>query len=688
MCKIHICLWVTPQFAAHEGNTMDDAKNRLTKREGHPMSRALSPIRVKKGKIVSAAEAIRLVQHGDTIATGGFVGIGFPEELAVELEKQFLNTKSPEDLTLIYAAGQGDGAHKGLNHLAYEGLVKRVIGGHFGLVPKIQRLVIDNKIIAYNLPQGVIAHMYRDIAAHKPRTLSTVGLNTFVDPLNGGGKLNDRTTEDIVERIRFDDKDYLAYKTFPINVAFLRGTTADTDGNITMEKEALTLESLSIAMAAKNSGGFVIVQVERIAESGTLSPRNVKIPGILVDCVVVSKPEHHFQTFAEKYNPIYSSEIRGPSTSISPMKLDIRKIIARRAAFELNANSVINLGIGMPEGIAKVAGEEKILDYITLTAEPGIIGGLPAGGLSFGAGSNIDALIDQPYQFDFYDGGGLDMAFLGLAEADRHGDLNVSKFGPKLAGAGGFINISQNAKKVVFVGTFSAGGLKISVEDGALHVEKEGTVKKFVEQVEHLTFNGDYALKRNQPVLYITERCVFQYSPSGMELVEIAPGIDVERDIFPMMEFLPVVNSPTLMDKRLFRDQPMGLKEHLLAISLEDRLTYIPKQNQFFVNFEGYSVKSSAQIAEIDDAVRKILSPVGKRVFTIVNYDNFDILPDVVDEYIAMVKGLVDDLYSGVTRYTTSAFLRAKLGDALSERNVAPHIYESREEAQKALNKP
>ncbi len=516
----------------------------------------------KKSKVVTAAEAVAFIEDNSTVATGGFVGNGFAEEIAIALEAHFLASAAPRNLTLMYAAGQGDGKDRGLNHLGHEGMVAKVIGGHWGLVPALQKLAVENKIIAYNLPQGIISTMFRDIAAKKPRTISTVGLGTFVDPRNGGGKINKATTEDIVELITFDDEEFLAYKTRPVDVAIVRGTTADPDGNITMEKEALTLEVLAMAMAARNSGGIVIVQVERVAERGSLNSRQVKIPGIMVDYVVVAKPENHWQTFAEQYNPSYSGEIKVPMESISPMEMGARKIIARRAAFELQPGAIVNLGIGMPEGVASVVAEEKILDQIVLTAEPGVIGGVPAGGLSFGAAANTEVVIDQPYQFDFYDGGGLDIGFLGMAQADRNGNVNVSKFGSTLSGAGGFINISQNAKNVIYLGTFTAGGLKISIEQGRVRIDQEGRAKKFVEgTVEHITFSGDYALKKGQRIIYITERCVFSLGENGLELIEIAPGIDLQKDILDQMDFAPIINvEPAQMDSRIFQPDYMGLK--------------------------------------------------------------------------------------------------------------------------------
>ncbi len=638
-----------------------------------------------RNKIVSAAEAVAVIADGDTLATSGFVGIGTPDALLAALEAQFLDTRGPCNLTLVFAAGQGDGGDRGLNRIAHDGMIKRAIGGHWGLAPKLARLAVEGRIEAYNFPQGCISHLYRDIAAGKRGTVSKVGLRTFVDPRVDGGKVNAATTEDLVTLIELDGEESLYYRVGPIHVAFIRGTTADPAGNITMEREALTLDALAMAMAAKNSHGVVLAQVERIAARGSLHPRHVKVPGALVDCIVVAEPEHHHQTYATAYSPAYSGEIKRPLEDPAPTPLNARKIIARRCAFELPINGLVNLGIGMPEGVAAVAQEERLLDHITLTAEPGVIGGLPASGLDFGAASNTDAIIDQNQQFDLYDGGGLDLACLGLAQCGQAGDINVSRFGSRLAGAGGFINISQNARKVVFAGTFTAGGLQVEIHDGQLAIREEGRARKFVEAVEQITFSGDLAREREQPVLYVTERCVFELRPEGMTLIEVAEGVDLEHDILAHMAFKPRMDVRAPMDPRIFKPAPMDLRAQLLDVTFAKRIALDTDRETLFVNLEGVHLRRKRDITAFRKAIEKLCAPLNKRLRVIVNYDAFEIDPEISDEYAAFVKEMETKYYECVSRYTTSAFMRIKLGQMLT-RTVAPHIFESAVDARRFLD--
>jgi propionate CoA-transferase len=495
-----------------------------------------------KVKIIQAPEAAAMVEYGATVATGGFVGCTHPEELTAALEEHFLATGEPADLTLVYAAGQGDGKTRGLNHFGHDGMLKRVIGGHWNLAPAMGRLALENKIEAYNFPQGVISQLFREIAGGNPGRITHVGMKTFVDPRHGGGKLNSKTTEDLVELIELDGREWLFYKAFPIDIGLLRGTSSDSFGNISFENEVISAEALSIAIAVKNCGGKVIVQVERMVDDYSRDPKNIQIPGLYVDAVVISKPINHMQTYAETFNPNYVRQGDIASLELPRMERGARRYIAQRAFQEICPGAIVNLGIGLPEGIAQIAMEHGKIEDMTLTVESGPIGGIPASGLSFGAATFPQAIIDQPYMFDFYDGGGLDIAFLGMAESDRNGNVNVSKFSGRIAGIGGFMNITQNAGTVIFTGTFTAGGLEVEFKDGKLQITREGRFDKFVNSVEHITFSGDYAREKKQIVMYITERAVFRLIDAGLELIEIAPGIDLNRDILYHMAFKPKIS--------------------------------------------------------------------------------------------------------------------------------------------------
>ncbi|MDP3823302.1 MAG: CoA-transferase [Burkholderiales bacterium] len=626
-------------------------------------------------KIVDAAAAVAVIHDGDTVASAGYGGNGTPDQLFVALEQRFLETATPRDLTLVFATGQGDMKEKGLNRLAHEGLVKCVVGGYFGLSPRLERLVVENRIQAYNLPEGVLTQLYRDIGAGKPGTLSRVGLGTYIDPRQDGGKMNPRTTDDIVRLMQIDGEEFLFYRSFPIHVALIRGTTADPDGNITAERESLALENLALAIAARSSGGIVLAQVERIAAEGSLDARQVKVPGVLVDCVVLAEPEHHMQTYGTHFNPAFSGELRVPQKLVRAVELNDRKIIARRALLELTPNSVINVGVGsVPDQVPLVAGEERIQDLITLTVDPGVIGGVPMSGPDFGAAINYQAVIDHASAFDFIDGGGLDAAFLGFGECDARGNVNASRFGSRIPGCGGFIDISQNAKKLVFVGTFSSGGFELTIEGGRLRIVKEGKFPKFVEAIGQTTFSAAYAQQRRQAVLYVTERCVFRLGPQGLTLTELAPGIDLERDVLAHLPFMPSIDGPRTMDGAIFGTALMGLRERMLDTHIEDRMSYDAPSNTVYLDFAGMRIRNAADIKTVVDAVDRLLGPLGQRVNSIVNYERFSCDDETFDQYMDAVEYVERTYYLSVKRYTSGAFLRHRLGSELAKRQITAGV--------------
>lgn len=507
-------------------------------------------------RIVTAEEAVSLIPDGATVVVNP-VPI---EEVTSAFDRVFESTGRPRDLTVVWSAGLGPMSteRRGMNHFAHPGMVRRLIGGHYGLNYSLVQMVADNHCEAYNLPQGVIAQLYREIAAGRPGLLTSTGLGTFVDPRLEGGKLNDRTRhcEELAEVVRLNGNEYLLYRSFPVNVGIVRGTTADPEGNITAEDEAITMENLEVAMAAKNCGGIVIAQVERLSDDPAV-PQLVSIPGIFVDYVVLAASRHnHPHTLFVDYDPSYSGKTRvSLETEIAPLPLNAEKVISRRAAMEIRPGMNVNLGFGIPMSVANIAFEEGFLDAITLNTEVGSIGGLPERGKNFGPARNPSAFISQTRMFDFYDGGGLDITCVGLAQVDREGNVNVSKIGPRVIGCGGFINITQAARKVVFCGEFTASGLETVVENGRLSLVKEGRVVKFVDQVQQVTFSGKLAARSGREILYVTERCVFQLTEAGLVLREIAPGVGLESDILARMEFQPIVPDDIRpMDPRLFAD--------------------------------------------------------------------------------------------------------------------------------------
>lgn len=504
-------------------------------------------------KLITADHAAAMIQDGATLAATGFGLAGWAEEISQAIEKRFLETGHPRNITLVHASAIGDWKERGTTRLGKEGLVKRWIGAHIGSSAGMSKLVSENKIEAYCLPQGSILHLFREIAAKRPGLFTKVGLGTFADPRLDGGKMNPMTSEAINKVVEFEGEEWLFYPTFPINVAIIRGTTVDEHGNLTMEKEGPLLEALPVAQAAKNSGGIVIVQAEYLAKAGTVHPKSVRVPGILVDYIVIAgKQESCWQTEGLYFSPAFAGDIKVPLNSIPELPMDDRKIIARRAAMELTPSAIVNLGVGIPSDVAAIAAEEGVSDMMTMTTEVGGVGGVPASLPNFGNAYNAEAVVEHHAQFDYYDGGGIDVAFLGLAQTDKFGNVNVSKFKGRAMGCGGFINISQNSKKVVYCGSFTAGGLEVTAQDGKLIILNEGRGKKFIDHVEHVTFSGQYAAKVKQPVLYITERAVFTLEDGEMTLTEIAPGVDLEKDVLALMDFKPRI-SPNL------KEMPAGI---------------------------------------------------------------------------------------------------------------------------------
>jgi len=514
-------------------------------------------------KLITAQEAAALVKDEDVLVVGGNGGTGVPESILRALEQQFLDTQKPRGLTLFHVTGIGAVTEHGLCRLAHEGLIQRVIGGNFGLQLPFMKLIQEQQIEGYNFPQGVMTQLCRAMAGKQPGVLTHVGLHTYMDPRQEGGRMNARTREDLVELFEMRGREYLFYRAPTPTIAFLRGTSADEDGYISMEHEATTREDLSIAQAVHNAGGIVVCQVKRLVRRGTQHPQLVKIPGFLVDYIVLDPDQK--QTYATQYDPSRCGETRMPISALQPDPLTERRVIARRAALELRHGDVVNLGVGISAMIPNVAAEEGIDEYITLTVESGVTGGVPGYAREFGTAYNPRAIIDQPYQFDFYDGGGLDCAFLSFAEVDSEGNVNVTRFGDRYDGAGGFINISQNAKRVVFSGTLTGGGLNVGIEDGKIVIHKEGGLRKFVPKVGQISFNGKVAHERGQDVTFISERAVFKLEAAGLTLIEIAPGVDLQTDVLDQIGFAPrIAPDLKIMDQRLFRTARMGLEENLM----------------------------------------------------------------------------------------------------------------------------
>ena len=501
-----------------------------------------------RNKVIEAQEAASLVPDGATLGTvGGGGGLVEADALLAAIEERFLSTGAPRGLRVIHSLGIGDRDRRGLNRLAYEGLVKKVIGGHWIWSPRMQALAREEKIEAYVLPAGVTAQLMREIGAGRPGLITHVGLGTFVDPRQDGGRMNGSAQDILVELIEIDGRTLLRYKPFPVDVAVLRGSYADADGNISMEEEPANLEAFAMALAAHNSGGVVIVQVRGLVEQGRIPARQVRIPGALVDAVVIVPDQAQCHAFF--YDPSISGQLQekaiadgGHRDWISDSETSgPRALVAHRAAQELYEDAVVNFGFGIPDGVAKLVAARGETNRYYQTIEHGTYGGELLDGVLFGFARNASCMIDSPSQFDLYGGGGLDIAFLGFGEMDRNGNVNVSRLGGVTVGPGGFIDIAQTARKVVFCGTFEAKGTAIDIDDKSISISRYGQVRKLVEEVDQITFSGRQAMASGQKVLCITERAVFEMTPGGMCLRELAPGIDLQADVLDRMGFAPIV---------------------------------------------------------------------------------------------------------------------------------------------------
>ncbi|KAL3924583.1 MAG: hypothetical protein SGILL_000953 [Bacillariaceae sp.] len=649
------------------------------------------PQRVRQ-KLISASDAVALVRDGDTVCVSGFVTQGAPERVLKALGQRFTDTQEPKNLTLLFGGGPGDYGERGLSHLAKVAedgtcMLKRTIGGHYGQVPKVAELVLDEKVEAWTLPMGSISRMIRSQSTHSPGHITTIGIGTYVDPEVNGGAANESAKKSslhdlLVSRIDVQGQMFLSYKALPIDVALIRGTTADAQGNISVEHESLLCDQKIVAAAAKNSGGIVIAQVKRVAANDSIPSRQVAVPGPLVDCVVVvdekDHEECHPMSYVEKHNSSLVGEIKTPRDSIEKMPLNVRKMIARRAFFGLKPNTIINLGIGLPEGVASVAAEEDMLDFITLSTEPGSFGGLPASGHNFGPAYNASSLMEMNQMFDFYDGGGLDLCCLGAAEISPSGDVNVSRMSKeRLTGPGGFIDISQSTQNICFMTTMTAKGLKVSGDDGELVIEEEGKIKKFVDSIYETTFSGDEAVRRGQKVFYVTERAVFRraHDSDVIELIEVAPGVDLERDILDQMEFIPAISSDLrLMDPRIFKDAKMGAASDFFG-SLDDRVNYDFHNNTIYLDMFGITLNSEADIEWFESALVETLSPyveANGKINMISNYDGFELGKGLENAYKEMIARIEEQFYASSLRYSSNAFQRAKLKSKMGIEDYNP----------------